>query len=306
MTRPSIALIPNLMAGRGRALRLARQVNGNLAEWDIQVIAPTSAEGLTRACAALDPARMKAAIVLGGDGSCNRAIRGLTRSGVPLYPFPAGLANDLHGARGLRQDWTQVGRLLASGSHSPVDLVEANGLPFATVGGLGGAAEVVRRFDAFRASGPIHRRLVQAVGADMYSLIATRVLMIGPSVTRRLRLEVDGESRILDVMSLLVARQAVLGGTFNLGPSLAPEGGFTVIALPAGGRLHHLRQLAALRLPWLGSDQLVFGARELVVEDVNGTPLRAFGDGEILVEAPRVVFRVRRAALRIYEEREAG
>jgi diacylglycerol kinase family enzyme len=165
---------------------------------------------------------------------------------------------------------------------------------------------VVRRFDAFRASGPIHRRLVQAAGSDIYSLIATRVLMIGPSVTRRLRLEVDGAPRVLDVMTLLVARQAVLGGSFHLGPSQAPEGGFTVIALPAGGRLHHMRQLAALRLPWLDSDRLVFGARELVVEDVNGAPLHAFGDGEILVEAPRVVFRLRRAALRIYEERVAG
>jgi diacylglycerol kinase family enzyme len=304
--RPSIALIPNIRAGRGTALRLARQADGNLPEWELNVITPASAEGLTQACAGLDPSRMKAAIVLGGDGTCNRAIRGLTTSGVPLYPFPAGLANDLHGARGLRQDWAQVGRLLASGSHAPADLVEVNGIPFATVGGLGGAAEVVARFDAFRAAGPIQRRLVQAAGADIYSLIAARILALGPPVTRRLRLQVDGETRILDLMTLLVARQTVLGGTLNLGPSQAPEGGFTVIALPAGSRLRHLRQLAALRLPWLGSDGVAFGARELVVEDLSGRPLQAFGDGEILVEAPRVVFQVRRAALRIYEERGFG
>ena len=150
MALRKLAIMANPAAGRGRALALAQEARRALWGWPLELFVPETASELQEACRTLEPARFEAAIVIGGDGTINRALRGLTKSGVPLLPFPGGTANDLATELGIPADWEGVQRLVDARARAPMDLIEVNGVPFATVAGIGVGAELTELFNTRR------------------------------------------------------------------------------------------------------------------------------------------------------------
>lgn len=293
----TIALLSNPGAGRGDALRQIERARRALAGRDLEILHPRTPAEVTAFCRALDPRRHLAAVVLGGDGTCNHAIRGLRTSGVPLYPFPVGLANDLHSRSGIRADWHQARALIANRrvKHQPLLLV--NGLPIATVGGLGGPADIVERFDTLRQGSRVGHAAVAWAGMQTYALVgAATVLRAGP-LHRKVRMRIWADDRetspreeIATLGGLFVCVQAVLGGTLKLSPGPAPEAGFSVVAIPARGRVRQLEQLTRVRFGLPGDDFHRFGATRLEVAALDGRPLTVFGDGEQLTAAETLRF----------------
>ena len=140
-----LAIIGNPNAGQKNLARIFRQGSHTLWGWPCEYIVPASAQKLTETCAALSPHIYEAAIVIGGDGTVHHAIRGLLQNQlqipsipqVPLFTFPGGTANDLATELGINLDWTSAQKMINEQSSEMIDLIEVNGIPFATVAGVG-------------------------------------------------------------------------------------------------------------------------------------------------------------------------
>ncbi len=84
--------------------------------------------------------------VLGGDGTYNEVLNGVTGS-VPLGFLPGGGTSVLPRALGLGRDPVAAARLAGSGVERPIGLGRANGRRFSFNAGVGFDAALVRRID---------------------------------------------------------------------------------------------------------------------------------------------------------------
>lgn len=91
-------------------------------------------------------ASAEAIYVLGGDGTYNEVLNGVTRA-VPLGFLPGGGTSVLPRALGLGRDPVAAARLVADGVERVIGLGRVNGRRFSFNAGIGFDAELVRRID---------------------------------------------------------------------------------------------------------------------------------------------------------------
>ncbi len=106
----------------------------------------TEGRGEATALAREHEASSEAIYVLGGDGTYNEVLNGITRP-VPLGFLPAGGTSVLPRALGLGRDPVAAARLAASGVERAIGLGRVNGRRFSFNAGVGLDAELVRRID---------------------------------------------------------------------------------------------------------------------------------------------------------------
>jgi diacylglycerol kinase family enzyme len=106
----------------------------------------TGAAGEATALAREREASAEAIYVLGGDGTYNEVLNGVTRP-VPLGFLPGGGTSVLPRALGLGRDPVAAARLAASGVERAIGLGRVNGRRFSFNAGVGFDAELVRRID---------------------------------------------------------------------------------------------------------------------------------------------------------------
>lgn len=106
----------------------------------------TGGPGEATALAREHEASSGAIYVLGGDGTYNEVLNGVTRP-VPLGFLPGGGTSVLPRALGLGRDPVAAARLAGSGVERAIGLGRANGRRFSFNAGVGLDAELVRRID---------------------------------------------------------------------------------------------------------------------------------------------------------------
>jgi len=240
-----------------------------------------------------------AIVVAGGDGSLNCVVRALGGRDVPLALLPLGTANDLARGLGIPTNVLGAAHRVLDGSLRRLDLLEVNGEPFMTVGGLGVAADAALAANRLRRSAHL-RRAVRVLGTRVYPLAAAACILLGPAPSHRVRIgyrDPDGRTHALECAcaALLVANQGSFGAGLVLPTASRNDDGiFELCLVPAGSRPWLLATLAALargRAPHLP----VVRAREARI--ATARPLDFLGDGEELVRERTFILRVRPAAL---------
>lgn len=106
----------------------------------------TGGPGEATALAREHEASSRAIYVLGGDGTYNEVLNGVTRP-VPLGFLPGGGTSVLPRALGLGRDPVAAARLAGSGVERAIGLGRVNGRRFSFNAGVGLDAELVRRID---------------------------------------------------------------------------------------------------------------------------------------------------------------
>lgn len=251
--------------------------------------------------AALQVARNGAAaiVVAGGDGTICRVVRAVAGLAVPVAILPLGTANDLARALGIPPNLLGAAHRVVEGSFRRMDLLEVNGEPFATVGGLGLASDAALAANRVR-QGARLRRLAGALGTRVYSLAAAAGILFQPSIGRHVRLAYrapEGGTQALACAcaALFVANQSSLGGGLALPTdSRSDDGVFELCLVPRSTRVSLLASLARLAAG-RAVDFPVVRAVEARVE--CDAPAAFFGDGEGLAYARGFTLRVRPAAL---------
>jgi diacylglycerol kinase (ATP) len=153
---PSALLIYNPVAGRYPSWLLTERAARALKKdgWEIEIETTQDGDHVTRLAERAAAERLDALFVAGGDGSINRAVRGLLGSQTALGVLPAGTANVWAQELGLPGlSWTRLMALeesaqrLSTAQTCKVDVGLCNGVPFLLWAGVGLDAFIVHRIE---------------------------------------------------------------------------------------------------------------------------------------------------------------
>jgi diacylglycerol kinase (ATP) len=285
---PSAAIIINRLrirdaAGFRRTCRAAARGSG----LDLQFIETSHDDqglGLTRQAVA---AGARLVLAAGGDGtvrSCAQALAGTT---VPLAIVPLGTANLAARTLGLPRRLDAVLAVAFGGQQRPIDLAEADGMPYLAMAGIGLDATVV---------GATPRLLKERFGWLGYAAAGTARL---PGRRHEFTVRLDGGPPLTRwARSVAVGNCGLLPGGFALLPGARPDDGVLDVSIlgPAGpldwgrvayrvitGSRHDDRRLARFR------------ARRIEIQ--SATPLPREVDGEVIAPGRTLTIEVRPAAL---------
>src|SRR4051812_22298799 len=187
-----LTLIVNPVAGAGRLLERWPELPSVLSQrGDVEVLTPGSPQALTEQARSA-AANGRTIIVAGGDGTVNRVLNAVNGVRTCLGVLPVGTGNDFARCIGLPPDPQAAARRIAAGSPTALDLVEVNGHRFATVAGLGLAADTSQLVARLGRDGSTLRPLVRALGPQAYLLAAAAHIVLRPRITARIVAEGHG------------------------------------------------------------------------------------------------------------------
>ena len=273
--------------------------------WRVESYTPDGAEAMTRD--ALDAAERGAEVVIaaGGDGTARLVAQALIDTPTALGLLPLGTANDLARALGLPRSSLAAAHRMVAGEPRALDVVDAGGPIFCSVGGLGLVSRSAFAVNALKARPGALRSAAMLAGTSIYKLTATAALLAHGAETRALALSYltpQGVRRdeTLHVHGVFVANQRYLGGGLALpSGSMGDDGVFELCLVPRTSRARLLdaftRLSLGVRVP---PDVLrVLPVREAhLALDASDALL---GDGDCLATGRVFHLRARPGALRV-------
>jgi YegS/Rv2252/BmrU family lipid kinase len=234
-------------------------------------------------------------VIGGGDGTLNAAIPGLLQAGLPFGILPLGTANDLARSLGIPFELDAAARIIATEAPRPVDLGEVNGHPYFNVASIGFSAELAAELKA---------EAKKRWGKLGYGVAALGLLRRArPFMAELLH---DGQMERVRTIQVSVGNGRHYGGGMTVSEEARPDDGMLdVYSL----EVTHWWRLVAL-VPWLrrgthGSWRDVRAFRTTALELHTRRPRPINTDGELTAWTP-AVFRVRRAALRVFAPPHQG
>ena len=245
-------------------------------------------------------------VAAGGDGTVRLVAQELAGTGVPLGVLPLGTGNDFAKANGIPDDVPGALDRIVRRSTRAIDLLEVNGRPFVTAGGIGIGAHSALAVPWIKALHPVARMAADSLGSGIYRIAAGLNVMFRPGITETVRLSwrVPGEpaDRTMEVTGygVFVANQRRLGGGMTLPvPADNADGALDVCVVHDVARV---RLLAALMRLLRGSAIApdVFSAWQatrVVIDTDRHT--KFFGCGDLIAEGTHFEVRVIAGALRI-------
>jgi diacylglycerol kinase (ATP) len=245
-------------------------------------------------------------VAAGGDGTVRLVAQELAGTGVPLGVLPLGTGNDFAHANGIPSDIPGALDRIVRRSTRAIDLLEVNGRPFVTAGGIGIGAYAALAVPWIKALHPLARMAADSLGSGIYRVAAGANVMFRPGLTERVRLtwRVPGEAadRTMETRAhgVFVANQRTLGGGLALPvPADNADGALDVCLVHDVARVRLLAALTRLlRGSAIASD--VFSAWRAVRVTIETDRHSAFfGCGDLVAEGTRFDVRVIAGALRV-------
>lgn len=292
---PTLTLVVNPTAGRGRARKLLPAVSTELLRGlpsaNLRVHQTTDfaearqrvLDAVAKARPAHDGVRADAVLVMGGDGMMHLGVNGCAGTDVPLGLIPAGTGNDMCRGLGIHVfNPMHAARMVIAGHSRRVDTLRVEGE-------LTGGAEV-RHIGTVVATGYDARVNYRAnhmklpIGNLRYAASALAELTGFEPLTYRLT--VDGRRRDQPAMFIAIGNGAYFGGGMKICPEASVTDGLLDVTV-----IHPVSRATLLRLlPTMFSGRFVrdpaverFTATEVVVD---GDGLLGMGDGEELGRVP--------------------
>ena len=145
MTLDKITIIVNPTAGKGKCARLWPEVDKYLNELGIlfDVRFTTKKGDAIRLASEAISLGAQCILAVGGDGTLNEVVNGISDSPVDVGVIPTGSGNDFVRTLGLKpDDWRGACQIIAAGHTKSIDLGRVNGCRFINVAGVGFDAAV--------------------------------------------------------------------------------------------------------------------------------------------------------------------
>jgi diacylglycerol kinase family enzyme len=304
-----LALIANPMAGALSAPTWVERARRELWGYEIESFLPSSTEELQELGARFLRKDYAAALVIGGDGTQNQALRGRWNSQAssdelaPLYPFPGGTANDLSAELGLTRSLEQVQRLIDRSQDEAIDVISVNGVPFTTVAGIGVGAALTQAINDTRRESKVFCGLLRTLRAEIYTAMSAKTILTSRGFLHDVKIESDAFSERLKVAAVFVCNQDRLGGNLKVGERNSNRDGvFGVLVIPGKNPAALLKDLALIKSGRTPSGAIRFSTQKLTVSSQQGREIPVFGDGEILLQHSRLHFEIHPRALSVFSE----
>jgi diacylglycerol kinase family enzyme len=302
-----VAILSNPNCGKGLGPRAIQQARRTLWGWPLEILTPSSLSELHETLSRLSPKEYEALIVVGGDGTFNQALKVMRLTSerhIPLYPFPAGTANDLATELKLRADWDQVQTLLDERQIEKIDCITVNDAPFSTIAGIGAGSQLTSEFNSRRSTSPIFKLLNHHLHDHIYSILSAKTLLFSNDYFHRLHIRGEGFDEKLKTPVVFICNQPRLGAKLTVAPDAQNnDGRFHVMIVPRIRKHRLITGLIALQRGYVPQDFLLFSTDRLIVRDLDGRDIPVFGDGETLVSAPELRFATHAFSLPVYSGR---
>ena len=159
-----ITILANPRSGRGRALRLANELDSILTMRGHRTNRPELDRDLDLKSAAVGSERL---VIVGGDGTIHHSCGAAADLGVPVYHLATGTENLFARFFGMPRDPERAAEAIEL-DHPPteIDLGSANGVPFALMCSLGLDASVIHRVEDVRGGKGGHAMYVRPTIAE--------------------------------------------------------------------------------------------------------------------------------------------
>jgi len=268
----SVLILYNPHSGRSRAEAYAKEMQAAFAARGTESRAASTSELLDLAEAL---AGFRALVIMGGDGTVNRALEACIRAGVPIYHFPCGNQNLFARACGHTRDVAAAVAMVAAGKTKSLDVgavAKVNQIDqarrFALMVSFGPDASVIERLSSRPRTAKGHLAYLRPVLAE--ALEATIHPRPAP-----LRIWADGKKIADDAGWLVVGANAPYA--LGLDPctqgevSPAGDGMLDVAFFPLRFRFGILRWMARCRMRTAGQHPAAVRcrAKAMVVEGVG-------------------------------------
>ena len=276
--------------------------------YGIEIVSPRSADEAAALVHERMAAEQRPAVVIaaGGDGTVRLVAQELAGTGVPLGVIPLGTANDFARANGIPDDIAGAIDRIVRRSTRAIDLLEVNGRPFVTAGGIGIGAHSALVVPWIKALHPLARMAADSLGSGVYRLSAGANVLFRPGLTETVRLtwrvpgEATDQTTEVRTQGVFIANQRTLGGGLALPvPADNADGALDVCVVHDVARVRLLSALTRLlRGSAIASN--VFSAWRAVRVTIETEKRSAFfGCGDLMAEGTKFEVRVMPGALRV-------
>src|SRR4051794_3863622 len=261
--------------------------------YGIEIVSPRSADEAAAIIHERMALEQRPAVVIaaGGDGTVRLVAQELAGTGVPLGVIPLGTANDFARANGIPDDVAGALDRIVRRSTRAIDLLEVNGRPFVTAGGIGIGAHSALVVPWIKALHPLARLAADSLGSGVYRIAAGANVLFRPGLTERVRLtwrvpgEATDQSTEVQTQGVFIANQRTLGGGMALPvPADNADGALDVCIVHDVARVRLLVALTSLlRGSSIASN--VFSAWRAVKVTIETDKKSAFfGCGDLMTE----------------------
>jgi diacylglycerol kinase (ATP) len=276
--------------------------------YGIEIVSPRSADEAAALVHERMAAEQRPAVVIaaGGDGTVRLVAQELAGTGVPLGVIPLGTANDFARANGIPDDIAGAIDRIVRRNTRAIDLLEVNGRPFVTAGGIGIGAHSALVVPWIKALHPLARMAADSLGSGVYRIAAGANVLFRPGLTETVRLtwrvpgEATDQSTEVRTQGVFIANQRTLGGGLALPvPADNADGALDVCVVHDVARVRLLSALTRLlRGSAIASN--VFSAWRAVRVTIETEKRSAFfGCGDLMAEGTKFEVRVMPGALRV-------
>lgn len=302
-----LAIIINAHAGESRAALIAREAHRKLWGWPLEFFIGVDVEATRLFISQLGPEVFAAIIVAGGDGTLNQLLPSLLKTNLPIATFPAGTANDLASENGMTGDWEDLQSAIDLNTVKKIDLIEVNGRPFATIGGIGIGASLTHYVNQMRNNHYWFRKLWKLSRSNAYSALAAKKIMMDRDYIHSVRIRTTDFDQSMKISSLLICNQSLLGGDMLITrQSRNDDGKFEMVITSADQRIELIRSLLAAKNGKGLHYNYLIETDSCEITSNNGQKIRVFGDGETLAEAESLTFKILPSALSVLAARKRG
>ncbi|MGE5543163.1 MAG: diacylglycerol/lipid kinase family protein [Bacillota bacterium] len=296
ISTPSLYIV-NPVAGKGRSLRIWREVEARLKARGQPVESRITPGPDTVAGIAEEAVRRgyRTVIAVGGDGTVREVAGAIAGTKVRFGIIPSGTGNDFARTLDLPRDLDDLINVVTGDETTPADLGQMNGRCFVNIAGVGVDTEIVEE---------VNRSPVVISGTITYLVSAVRtVLRYEPP---EMIIRVDGTEICGRVLVLAIANGRYYGGGIKMAPDARVNDGlFHVIVAREIGRWEALRLLPLTysgRHVHHGKCFTYTGAEVTVEAD---RPLAVQADGTVVGTLP-MAFRVVPHALNVLTRSSLG
>lgn len=181
--------------------------------------------------------KVKAVVVIGGDGTTNSVIQQLANTSTPIAVFPAGSGNDTARMFGLTHDPKQFIQKLLKGKTKSIDLLKLNDRYGITIAGVGIDSAI-----GHRANHSFYKPLLNKVGLGtlVYVIAASLTAMTFKSFNSKMT--IDGEEQILtDTWLIACGNTTSYGGGLTICPQAKSDDGLLNMTI-----FHDLKRAKAI------------------------------------------------------------
>jgi len=226
-----IKAIINTNSKKGCEKQLSNIIQNEFALHDISIEFTKFPKHATEISRIASDSNVDLIIAVGGDGTVNEIVNGITGSKTALGIIPTGTANDLATLYRIPTDIKAACKLIKQRHTKEIDIINVNGWNYITGGGIGLPTEVARISEVIKSNKIYGNLLKQILGSKVYMLAMIFALI---KLNKFLNyVEIYNNEKVIRIKTLfmVINNQSFVGKNYHLCPKALNDDGVIDICL---------------------------------------------------------------------------